>query len=320
MRHKERWTLVILICASELIGIVVAVNWLSDRLQTALLDPTQATDLSLVQMMRYLSFAAAAVLVATTGVLTHIIARRYEARLESVNRSLEQLLTQRSIALTRTRDAVIFGLAKLAESRDHGTGEHLDRVFQYTRILASELVHQGLLDPDRAKVIAEASTLHDIGKVGIGDAVLLKRGPLDPPERREMHRHTIIGGQCLEAIQKRLGSDDFLATACDIAYHHHERWDGKGYPFGLRGEAISLAGRIVALADVYDALTSERSYKQRMPHDKARQIILDLSGSQFDPTIVEAFLKWEDAFAEVAASNTDTSPSAVTDRQSTVAA
>ena len=144
-----------------------------------------------------------------------------------------------------------------------------------------------------------ASSLHDIGKVGIPDAILLKPGHFTPEERSVMEQHSTIGGSCLKAIGSQLGDDDFLALARDITFCHHEKWDGSGYPFGLRGEAIPLSARIVALADVYDALRSKRPYKEAMPHEKAKQIIQEGSGKHFDPQIVDAFLACEHDFITV---------------------
>lgn len=140
----------------------------------------------------------------------------------------------------------------------------------------------------------------DIGKVGIPDAILLKPGPLTPQERQIMQRHAQIGGDCLDAIAQRLGEDDSLDMARTIAYAHHERWDGAGYPRGLREEAIPLSARLVALADVYDALTTERVYKKAMSHLEAKATIVAGSGSQFDPDVVAAFLAREAEFQQIA--------------------
>lgn len=232
--------------------------------------------------------------------LTALLMQGYENRLVRINKHLEDVVEQRGRSLMRTRDAVIFGLAKLAESRDDDTGQHLDRIRQYVEILARGLAarHEEL-DDAMIRTLGLASSLHDIGKVGIPDAILLKRGPLSDEEFAVMRKHTLIGGDCLLAIKRRLGDDDFLVTACEIALSHHERWDGAGYPYGLRGHQISLAGRIVALADVYDALTSRRVYKDAMAHDEARRIILEGRGTQFDPDVVDAFVEQEKLFRAV---------------------
>jgi putative two-component system response regulator len=144
-----------------------------------------------------------------------------------------------------------------------------------------------------------ASSLHDIGKVGIPDSILLKPGPLSPDERQTMETHTTLGSDCLAAIRMNLGEDDFLAMAQQIADSHHENWDGSGYPHGIQGNQIPLAARIVALADVYDALTSTRPYKSPLDHVEARDWIVARYAQQFDPAVVEAFVARETDFQRV---------------------
>ncbi|MEM7235469.1 MAG: HD domain-containing phosphohydrolase, partial [Planctomycetota bacterium] len=140
---------------------------------------------------------------------------------------------------------------------------------------------------------------HDIGKVGIPDQVLLKPGSFTEEERTIMESHPRIGGECLEAISDQLGQDDFLQLSREIAFCHHEKWDGTGYPAGLSADEIPMSARIVALADVYDALRSRRPYKERMPHEEASRILQAGSGCHFDPDIVEAFLACEATFREI---------------------
>ncbi|MCI0630698.1 MAG: HD domain-containing protein [Phycisphaerales bacterium] len=251
------------------------------------------------------------IMLAATMSVTAMLVRRYEHQLADLNANLEQLAERRSRSLMKTRDAVIFGLAKLAESRHEDTGEHLERIHHYVEILARELARTNpKLDDELINTIAVASSLHDIGKVGVPDLVLLKAGKLTPRERGIMRRHTIIGGDCLLAIKRRLGKDDFdfLTTACQIALSHHERWNGTGYPFALKGDNIPLPGRIVALADVYDALTSDRVYKCAMSHEQALKLIVRGSGKQFDPAIVDAFLATEQEFAKTANQATGRDP------------
>lgn len=209
-----------------------------------------------------------------------------------INEGLEQQV--------ETRSAVIFGLAKLAESRDDQTGEHLDRIRQYVLILAREMANtHPEITPEFIETLAETSSLHDIGKVGIPDSVLLNPGKLTDEQRKVIRKHPLIGGDTLLAIKQRWGDDPFLVTACEVAFSHHERWDGTGYPFGLAGEDIPLAGRIVALADVYDALTSRRVYKDAMTHEQASRIILAGEGTHFDPAVVRAFVNQEAAFKKI---------------------
>ena len=202
-----------------------------------------------------------------------------------------------------TREVAIFALAKLAESRDNETGEHLERVQRYSRVLAQRLAedpaYEGQIDADFIRLVYLTSPLHDIGKVGIPDAVLLKPGRLTPAEFDVMKTHTAIGAHTLDAALARYPQARFLRMARDIAAAHHERWDGRGYPRGLGGEAIPLAARIVAVADVYDALTSKRVYKDAFPHDVAREIIAKDAGSHFDAAVVRAFLDAEEEFVAI---------------------
>ena len=236
----------------------------------------------------------------STTFLILFIMRCYDNRVDRINKQLELLVYKRTRALRKTRDAVVYGLAKLAESRDTDTGEHLDRIRLYVTIIGRHLSsYDSTFDIPFIENLGLASSLHDIGKVGIPDAILLKPGHFTPEERSVMEQHSTIGGSCLKAIGSQLGDDDFLALARDITFCHHEKWDGSGYPFGLRGEAIPLSARIVALADVYDALRSKRPYKEAMPHEKAKQIIQEGSGKHFDPQIVDAFLACEHDFITV---------------------
>lgn len=203
-----------------------------------------------------------------------------------------------------SRDLIIFSLAKLADSRDPQTGAHLERMREYSRILAQHLAqqprYQDVVDGDFVQLIYLTSPLHDIGKVGIPDQVLLKPGKLTDEEFETMKRHAVIGGETLDAAVASHPEAKFLVMARDIAWTHHERFDGTGYPNGLSGYDIPLSGRIVAVADVYDALTSNRVYKPAFSHETAKEIILDGRGSHFDPEMVDAFLACEDQFIEVA--------------------
>lgn len=208
--------------------------------------------------------------------------------------------------LLRTQQAVVFGLAHLSESRDPHTGQHLKRIKLFTQELAAALhelpQYQSVVTPEWVRLIEVSAMLHDIGKVGIADSILLKPGELTPGERREMELHPLISSDCLERIGQSLGASNFLQMAHEIALYHHERWDGFGYPFGLRGEAIPLSARVVAIADVYDALSSPRVYKPAYPHDKCVEMIRGGSGTQFDPELVEVFLRIEIRIAEISRS------------------
>lgn len=202
-----------------------------------------------------------------------------------------------------TRDVAIFSLAKLAESRDPETGHHLERVQYYSRALAQQLCRNSHdateIDQELVRLIFLTSPLHDIGKVAIPDCVLRKPGRLTESEFNVMKTHATVGEDTLEAALRRYPEAQFLKVARDIAASHHERWDGTGYPRGLAGENIPLCGRIVAVADVYDALTSKRVYKDAFDHVQARSIITEESGTHFDPAVVEAFLQIEDEFLAI---------------------
>jgi len=211
--------------------------------------------------------------------------------------------TAERVLSLETRDVAIFAMAKLAESRDPETGAHLERVRSYSRILAQYLggldKYRQEITPEYARLIYLTSPLHDIGKVGIPDTVLLKPGRLSDREFEIMKTHTTIGAQTLAAALREFPGVKFLQMGLDIAATHHERFDGGGYPGKLVGDNIPLCGRIVALADVYDALTSKRVYKSSFTHDIARSMIVAESGSHFDPDVVDAFLKNETKFLEI---------------------
>lgn len=224
------------------------------------------------------------------------------ARLAELNRDLEEKVAERSAELVAGRDALIFGLAKLAEYRDEETGEHLERMCVYVELLARELLARGTPEVTEAWVhtVTRTSVLHDIGKVGTPDAVLRKPGRLDDKERKIVQMHPCIGGDALLAIKNRWGQNPFLNIAAEITLCHHEKWDGSGYPYGTAGENIPLSARVVALADVYDALTSSRVYKPALSHEDAARRIVAGSGSHFDPQVVAAFVAVADRFASVA--------------------
>jgi PAS domain S-box-containing protein len=216
---------------------------------------------------------------------------------------LEMDLLESYRKLQHARAATILGLAKLAEYRDEGTGTHLERIREYARLLAEEMAriprYREYIDQRYIEDIYQSAILHDIGKVGIPDAVLLKPGELTGDEFDVIKCHTLFGGDAITAIQAQIEGRTFLNIGREIAYSHHEKWDGSGYPRGLRGKDIPLAARIVAVADVYDALTTKRFYKEAFSHEKARQIILNLRGNHFDPEVVDAFLALEGQFNRI---------------------
>ncbi len=202
-----------------------------------------------------------------------------------------------------SRELIIFSLAKLAESRDPDTGTHLERMREYCRVLAEHLSQQAMfrdrVDGDYVQLIFMTSPLHDIGKVGIPDRILLKPGKLSSEEFEVMKQHPEIGARTLDAAVAAHPEAKFLCMARDIARCHHEKFDGSGYPAGLAGEDIPLCGRIVALADVYDALTTKRVYKPAFSHEQAVAIIREGRGRHFDPDIVDAFDANEQRFVAI---------------------
>jgi len=211
--------------------------------------------------------------------------------------------------ISDTQMETIFSLAKLAQSRDDDTGKHLERVQQYCYVLTQKLSQDSpycdLIDDNFTKNIVNASTLHDIGKVGITDLILLKPGKLTNDEFLEMKRHTVLGAQTLKEVHSKFGNNSFIEMGMIIANSHHERWDGKGYPEGLQGEEIPLAARIMAIADVYDALGTKRVYKDPFPQEKCIEIIKEGRATQFDPVIVDAFLEVADKFYRIRQNETD---------------
>jgi response regulator RpfG family c-di-GMP phosphodiesterase len=257
------------------------------------------------------------VIVAIWGAATLCYLRRQSLATESrllyerenaVHRSEELAVTaavlrEKNEQLAAVRDVAVYTLAKVAESRDMDTGLHLERICGYSLILADELRKQpeycGVIDRQFMTNLRQSSPLHDIGKVSISDSILLKRGRLTPDEFDEMKHHASVGSDILQDIVEHRSEATFLKMATVVARYHHERFDGSGYPEGLAGKEIPLAARIVALADVYDALTSDRPYKDAYSSEMARGMIVNQSGLQFDPDIVEAFVRRYDDFVAV---------------------
>ncbi|HNY66457.1 MAG TPA: PAS domain S-box protein [Deltaproteobacteria bacterium] len=221
----------------------------------------------------------------------------------TVRKKLERDLLDSYKKVQSARNATILGLAKLAEYRDADTGAHLERIREYAKILALELAkmpkYSGYITPEYIEDIYNSSILHDIGKVGIPDSILLKPGKLTRDEFEVVKRHSSLGGEALKAVESKIEGQSFLSLGKEIAFYHHEKWDGTGYPRGLKGDQIPLSARIVALADVYDALTSKRVYKEAFSHDKAIAIIAEDRGRHFDPDVVDAFLALEDDFRSI---------------------
>ncbi len=218
-------------------------------------------------------------------------------------KKMEKDLLESYKNVQEARTATILGLAKLAEYRDEDTGTHLERIREYAKILSVEMgrssKYKKYVTQEYIDDIYTSSILHDIGKVGVPDSILLKPGKLTAEEFEVIKRHSSLGGDALKAVEAQIEGTSYLTLGKEIAYAHHEKWDGSGYPLGLKGEEIPLSARIVALADVYDALTSKRVYKDAFSHEKAVEIIQNDSGTHFDPDVVEAFLSHTDDFRRI---------------------
>jgi putative two-component system response regulator len=229
-------------------------------------------------------------------VKTHLRLRGYQLH-------LEELVREQVKEISDSQMTTIFALAKLAESRDDDTGQHLERVQAYCKALATRLSFlprfEASIDGEFIKDIYQASALHDIGKVGIPDDILLKPARLTADEFEIIKTHTTIGAETLEAVRSRYPNNAFVNMGIAIARSHHEAWNGLGYPDGLAGEKIPLPARIMAFADVYDALRSRRPYKQAYSHERSCEIIATASGTQFDPHLFEVFMEIAQEFNEI---------------------
>ena len=219
---------------------------------------------------------------------------------------LDAEIQRRGQELAAIQDVTIMAMASLAETRDSDTGNHIRRTQHYVRALAKKLQSHPrfgyFLSDKTIEALYKSAPLHDIGKVGIPDRILLKPGRFTPDEFEIMKTHTTLGRAAIMAAEKQLGMEvEFLSHAKDIAFYHQEKWDGSGYPEGLKGDAIPISARLMAVADVYDALISRRVYKEGMPHEKAVAIIREGRGGHFDPDMVDAFLELDGAFQEIAA-------------------
>ena len=216
----------------------------------------------------------------------------------------EREVKARTKKLLLTEDVIIHSLASLAEARDDDTGGHIQRTRHYVKALAEHLRDhprfRHFLNDSNIDLLFRLAPLHDVGKVGVRDSILLKPEPLSDAEREEMKRHAILGSRVILQAEKTLGEDTFLHIANDIVITHHERWDGTGYPAGKKREEIPIAGRLMAVADVYDVLISKRRYKEPYPHEQAVAIMAEGRGTQFDPDVLDAFLQIHEQFRDIA--------------------
>lgn len=226
--------------------------------------------------------------------------KKAETQLVETLKNLEVLVANKVDELNQAQLATIIALSNITESRDTDTGHHIERISALAVVLAQALakdpLYEPLLNESTILTLANASVLHDIGKVGIPDAILLKPGKLTPDEFEIMKQHVTIGWSMLEKLSQRFPDNRYLQMGLDIILNHHERWDGKGYPNGLKGNQIPLAGQLIALCDVYDALRSKRPYKEALDHRSAVDLIMAQRGTQFNPDVVDAFLGVEHHF------------------------
>ncbi|MBF0499761.1 MAG: response regulator [Candidatus Riflebacteria bacterium] len=254
-------------------------------------------------------FAAGGVDYITKPVSPPIVLARVNTHLDLFNqqRLLEKMVSERTQELLKTRDITIYTLSSLAEIRDNETGDHIKRTQRYVRLLSSRLLEAShfrtSLNDETIDLLSKSAPLHDVGKIGIRDNILLKPGKLSAEEFEIIKTHTTIGRDAIARGVIEIGWEkvsSFLEIACEIAFSHHEKWDGSGYPQGLRGEQIPVSGRIMAICDVYDALISKRSYKAPFSHEKAVQIIREGREIHFDPLITDTFISIEKEFLDIA--------------------
>lgn len=236
---------------------------------------------------------------------THLALKQARDFLKDKNEYLEAEVQRRTEEIVAIQDVTILALGSLAETRDNETGNHIRRTQMYISALAKHLKEHPrfgwLLTDENIRSIYKTAPLHDIGKVGIPDNILLKPGKLTDEEFEIMKTHALLGRRAIEDAETRLGLEvDFLKFAKEISHYHHEKWDGSGYPEGLSADDIPVSARLMAVADVYDALISKRVYKPGMPHEKARAIIVEGKNRHFDPDVVDAFLAVEDYFLAIA--------------------
>jgi len=220
--------------------------------------------------------------------------------LSHINANLHTLVYEKTKKVINLQNAMLTTMSNLVEFRDHNTGGHITRIQDKVKLIVQEIRKQGIyseLTQDwDIYLIVQSASLHDIGKIAISDQILRKQDRLTDEEYEEIKQHATLGLQIIERIEIDSGESDFLNHAKIFAYTHHEKWDGTGYPNGLKGEEIPLQGRIMAIADVYDAITSERSYKKALPHEEAMRVIVEGKGTHFDPVLVDVFCKISEKF------------------------
>lgn len=233
----------------------------------------------------------------------HLLLQAQKNELRKFNENLIEMVDERTNDITQLQNAIIMWAAEMVEFRDEETGQHVERVQKYLKILIDEMEKIGLYSVDIASwdldAFFKSTLLHDVGKIKIRDDILLKKSRLTEDEFAIMKHHALYGKMLLESLQAKVPNETFLDYAKTLSYCHHERWDGTGYPDRLKGEDIPLQARMMALADVYDALVSERPYKKAFSHEEAMRIISEGRGTQFDPDLADLFVNLSDSIKRV---------------------
>jgi len=233
----------------------------------------------------------------------HLLLKKQKSELQAFNTNLLTMVREQTNDIRDLQNAIISWTAEMVEFRDEETGQHVVRVQKYLEILLNAMGRQGLYSAETSvwdiEAFLNSAPLHDVGKIKIPDEILLKHARLTEAEFSTMMLHTTYGKMLLDSLQKNIPNQTFLEYAKTLAYYHHEKWDGNGYPSHLKGESIPLQARMMAIADVYDALVSERPYKKAFSHDEALRIISEEKGSHFDPVLVELFIRAADEIKKV---------------------
>ena len=236
---------------------------------------------------------------------THLLVESQKQALIEYSIDLEKLVDDKLQEITELKNALIETMAELVEYRDAVTGTHIERTQKFVEILIDAMKENGVYADESlrldARLASQSAQLHDVGKISVSDAILNKPGRLTAEEFDKIKNHTAVGDRIIAQMQQRAHDSAFLEYAKAFAASHHEKWDGSGYPCGLAGEDIPLLGRVMAIADVYDALISQRPYKDALPHASAVEIIKSDSGTHFDPALVDLFLGVQNEFEQIAA-------------------
>ena len=239
----------------------------------------------------------------------HVLVESQKQELKHINDNLQRLVDEKTGEVLELQAAILKTMTNLVEYRDDVTGGHVERTGFFLKLLIGEMlnkdVYREVIETWDINLFLKSAQLHDVGKIAIRDNILLKPGPLSDSERNEMKKHTYFGETVIEKIQEESRESIFLTHARIMAGTHHEKWDGTGYPVGLKGENIPLEGRLMAVADVYDALIAIRPYKKALTHEEACKIIEESSGTHFDPVLVKVFSKVKDEFKKAALENMD---------------